>query len=251
MENGGRLPLNAPPSVLAGDFCQDVSTQWERRQRGYSNETARNGRGRGNSHFNNFSHQNRSNFHANDRRMVGNDTTPRRSPLRRVSNANQASQVPVPIYVHDSQRQPPPFDNDATPRASGRGNNQRIFSEPSSGRTAFSNDARLWHASDRQRANSKPEEVANVPDIPPPFEGHQQADIKHRGFNSTCTFWYEGENRHSYFDAQAGRTIYAEGFKRDDFESHRLKDLFARCGVVESISYLFARNPDRGPAFIA
>lgn len=249
MENQGQVSFNPQPSTSQGDFRHD--TQWERRQRGYSNETGRNGRGRGNSHFNNFNHQNRSNFATNDRRMLANNATPRGSPLGRVSQLSHLNQGP--IYVHDSQRQSPPFDGDATPRATGRGmmqNSQRIFSDPSNDRTGFPNDARLWQ-SDRQRANSKPQEVTNASLPTPPFEGHPQAFFVYNGPKSTSTFWYEGEPRKPY-DAQAARTVYVRNFHRDDFETHRLKELFAKFGQVESISYLYDSYPDGGgPAFLA
>jgi hypothetical protein len=250
-------PFNPMPQQGPGDFHQDMNPQWDRRQRGYSNETSRGGRGgRGNGHLNNFGPQNR-NFQPIERRMVADNTIPRGSPLGRVSHLNQVSESLGPVYVHDSQRQSPPFDGDATPRASGRGtqnNNQRIFSDPSSGRSGFSNDARLWQSNDRQRANSKPQEVTNDFLPPPPFEGHPQAVILVRSppHKSTCTFWCVGQPRNPY-DAQGPRTVYVKGFDRDDFESRGLERLFAKFGQVESISYLYASHSNcrGGPAFIA
>lgn len=249
--------FNPTPPQGPGDFRQDVNPQWERRQRGYSNETARGGRGgRGNAHFNNFGTQNRS-FQQFDRRMVNNNSTPKGSPLRRVSQLNQVNEGTVPVYVHSSQRQSPPFDGDATPRASGRGmqNMQRVVSDPSGGRSTFSNDARLWQPNSRQRSNSKPQEAANDHRPPPPFEADPQATIVIRDpyHKSICTYWYEGPPRPMTYDGQRPRTVYVRNFARDHLESHDLKRLFAKYGTVESISYLFASYPNGrgGPAFIA
>ncbi len=236
MENRGQVSLNTNQV----DFRQDATPQWERRQRGLSNDANRNGKGRG---FNNFGH--RSNYRTYDRRIGGDHNTARGSPLRRVQVRQD------PIYVHDPQRQSPPFNSDATPRMAERGvlqNNQRIVSDTSYNRTGFSNDARLWQAPNRQRTNSKVQEVADVSGPAPPFEGHPRAFIIRRGIKSSCTFWYEGEARavdHSY---QNTRTVFVRNFERMEFETHALKDLFAQFGRVESISFLYMSFP---MAFVA
>ena len=250
-------PFSHIPQQGPGDFRHDMNPQWEGRQRGYSNETGRGGRGcRGNSHINNFGTQNR-NFQPIDRRVAANNATPRGRPLRRVSHLNSASGGSGPVYVHNSQRRSPPFDRDATPKASGRGmqhNNQRLFSEPSSGRSALPNDARLWQSNDGQRASSASQEITNDFLPPPPFNGHPQAAVLVRSppHKSTCTFWCVGQPRTPY-DAQGPRTVYVRGFDREDFESRSLEMLFVKFGQVESISYLYASysNGRGGPAFVA
>ena len=244
MGNRGQVNVNVL-HPMQGELRQDAFQPWERRQRGWSNETGRSGRGRG---PNNLGHQNRSNYHTNDRRMANDHVNPRGSPLRRVSQ-NQARHEP--IYVHDSQRRTPPFDGDATPRASGRvaiQNNQRLVSDPSNNRTGFSNDARTWQPSDRHRSNSKPQEITNGSLPLPPFDGHPQAVINHWGLTPSCTFWYEGEARRIAYDSQNPRTVFVARFQRDDFEKHELKELFAQFGRVESINFLYTGQPR---AFIA
>lgn len=246
MHNHGQVPVNGPHSKR-GDFRHEANPQWERRQRGYSNETTRNGRGRA---FSNLGYQNRSNYNANERRMVNDHSTPRGSPLRRASQSHVRQD---PIYVHDSHSQSPPFDGDATPRADGRSvmqNNQRMVSEPVNIRTVYSNDARLWQPTHRQRANSKPQDYANSSPPTPPFEGHPKAVINPRGPNPYCTFWYEGEARSGTADneGRGSRTVYVKNFQRSDFESHKLKELFSRYGRVEYIHFLYASYPQ---AFIA
>ena len=251
MENRGQVSLVPQPPTGPGDFHQDGVSYWGR-QRGYSNEITRNGRGRGNAHFNNFGHKNRSNFPANDRRMAANNTTPRGSPPRRLSQVNQPIQGA--IYVHNSRRQSPPFDDDATPRASGRStiqNNPRVVSDPSSDHTTFSNDARLW-SSNRERTYSIPQDQSDAPQPRTPFEGHPQAFFMDNGNSRpSCTFWYHGEARKPG-DYHAPRTLYVQNFHRDEFESHRLKDRFVKFGKIEYISYLFDKyRGGGGPAFVA
>lgn len=250
MENRGQVSFMPQPPTGSGDFRQDGVSHWGR-QRGYSNEMSRNGRGRGNAHLNNFAHKNRSNFSANDRRMVANNATPRGSHLRRLSQVNPPSQGA--IYVHNSRRQSPQFDGDATPRANGRSmmqNSTRIVSDPSNDHTTFSNDARLW-PSNRDRACSKPQDIPDIALPRAPFEGHPQAFIMDNGHKKSCTFWYQGEARKPH-DFQTPRTLYVQNFHRDEFESHRLRDRFEKFGKIEFISYLFATNRrEGGPAFVA
>jgi hypothetical protein len=238
--------VNPTPPAGPGEFRNDGNAPWERRPRGYSNETRRGPRN--NAQYNNYGQQGRSNFHVSDRRMASNNGTPRGSPLRRVSHMGQGSETP--IYVHNPQRQSPPYDGDATPRASTRGmmhNGQRIFSDPLTGRTGISSDARLWQGNDRQGPSAKQDTSPSVP-----FEGHPQARTSWNNSNKpSSTFWYIGEPRAISYESQGTRTLYVGQVTRDDYESHRLKNLMSKFGEVESITFFFASASGGGPAFVA
>jgi len=250
--------MNSRGNVAASQPSpNELNPQPERRQRGYSSDTFRGGRGgRGYHHHNNSIAQNR-NGQMVDRRIVSNDATPRGSPLRRVSQLGPVNEGPGPVFVHKSQSHSPPFGGDTTPRASSmQYSNQRNFTEPypSNGQPKYSNDARLYNPDDgntrvdrpwkaevaRPRAESRPQPAI----VRPPFDTNPKAVILTRKEPGKCAviYWYIGEPKKTYPEQQP-RTVFASGFEREHFETHTLHSIFSRCGDVESISYLY-----EGPA---
>lgn len=250
MQNRGQIPINAPVHKM-GELRYDPQAAWERRQRGYSNEAGRQGRGRGGN--NHFAYQDRSNF--SERRQFSDNNTPRESPHRRQAQQGQQEF----FHYRDGNRQSPPFDRNATPKADGRGlmqSNQRMVSEPINSRMGYPNDARLWYpddSKDRQRPNSKPQDLVNTTPIrahndgqsqmKAPFEDDPSAIVCKDIKNPFSTYWYVGAPRSSMkgSDPEQQRTLYVQNFVLADLVSHSLKQAFERYGQVESIHCLYTR----------
>jgi len=279
VENQRNLASKFGPRVAPFNHRNENNRLVEARPRGWSNDTARNGRGgRPNNQWNN----------RNGRPYV--PATPQSSPPRHMGSGE-------PIYVMMSQNPPPgniqhPIStishtqravSDSPPargtfeavhasplgrRASTNDAGSRPYipenmvspplqatiSDQSTSRGTLSNDARVLEAMEKQVELSIERPVIQVQAVQPPPLAQAPA-VQHKielvesvgSAGPILTYFYATPPRKLSYDDQNPRSVYVGGSPYELFLNHALKEFMSQCGEVDNICYL----TDKGHAFVA
>lgn len=144
---------------------------------------------------------------------------------------------------------------------------QRIFSDPLTGRKGVSNDARQWDPSfekrpagsqshEKQKENSlntNPSFVQQAPELNP-IDFLVANDDKAILSDKACSYYYAKEALDRTYSSKWGtrehystRTLYVTGVAADFFASHLLCQLFSPHGQVEVINFMLY---SQGSAFV-
>jgi hypothetical protein len=279
VENQRNLASKFGPRVAPFTHRNENNRLVEARPRGWSNDTARNGRGgRPNNQWNN----------RNGRPYV--PATPQSSTPRNMGSGE-------PIYVMMSQNPPPgniqhPIStishtqravSDSPPargtfeavhasplgrRASTNDAGSRPYipenmvspplqatiSDQSTPRRTLSNDARVLEAMEKQVELSIERPVIQVQAVQPPPLAQAPA-VQHKievvesvgSAGPILTYFYATPPRKLSYDDQNPRSVYVGGSPYELFLNHALKEFMSQCGEVDNICYL----TDKGHAFVA